>query len=196
MRELQDYKGCGQDAQTGWSIAVQRIAGFERRDLKGDEDGSRAAVLTETRSNIVLLIRLARATQAVGVVVDAFIARKIRVVGVAACGSDPNIYRRSGQPTKGRRDVITTAQLPGGWRSGGCRGNDPRNINPCANGWVYSGNQSGRAQVENLRRGRQNIAERVETVDRIENNLILDPLTVKKHGLPVAPVLPYIQLER
>ena len=54
----------------------------------------------------------------------------------------------------------------------------------------------GRAQVEDLRRGRQNIAERVEKVVRVEDNLIGDTLTVKKHGLPVATVLPNIQLER
>src|SRR6266853_1440204 len=58
MRELQDYKGCGQDAQTGWSIAVQRIAGFGRQDLKrldlkGDEDGGRAAVLTKSIPRMV-----------------------------------------------------------------------------------------------------------------------------------------------
>src|ERR1700736_5141847 len=53
MRELQDYKGCGRDAQTSWSIAVQRMAVFERRDLKGDEDGSRAAVLTKSIPRMV-----------------------------------------------------------------------------------------------------------------------------------------------
>ena len=65
------------------------------QELKRRGDGQ-AAVPTEIKVKNKSTETLARATQAVGVIVDAFIARKGGVVGVAPCGSDSNIYRRSG----------------------------------------------------------------------------------------------------
>src|ERR1017187_690202 len=143
-------------------------------------------------------------TQFVGVVVDTLSPRELRVVGVAHCGTDTNIYPRSGEPQVGRRDVITATLRPGRGRGRGRWRNDPRNIDPRANGWVNCGDQSGGAQLENLRlrgrrvgkRGGQNIPVRVQEVVRIEDNLVGDRLAMKKLCLPAAVVPPHIQLER